>query len=100
MPTWSTIVQPPTMHYYALAAALAALLAVRVYSVRRVRFDRYNALHERFKHLLADPSKMTYQESEDIQKVMQSYVSGRERAARRRRCERAVSGGHDSSWRP
>ncbi|KAL1412437.1 hypothetical protein Q8F55_000182 [Vanrija albida] len=61
------------MHYaYALAAG-ALLLALRVAAVRRARFARYDALHAKFAHLLEDPSKMTYQESEEIQKVMQSY---------------------------
>lgn len=59
----------------ALGVAVIALLAHRVYNVRKVRYDQRDAMMAKYAHLVDDMSKMTYFEAEEISKSSSFLVS-------------------------
>jgi hypothetical protein len=72
-------------------AAAVVLLALRFAQVRRVRYERRDALLKQYAHLVNNLDKMTYKDAEVIVRVSQHYVSHSfkfSRAYRRRRGRR------------
>lgn len=67
-------VETAAMATLILAAAAAGLLSWRVYTVRRVRYDRLSEVQHTFRHLADKPEAMTYQEAAEIMKLTHYWV--------------------------
>lgn len=65
---------PSTSEAVALGLIVgAALIAHRIYAVRQVRYLRVSDCELKYEHLLKNPSKMTYQEANEIMHVSQLF---------------------------
>lgn len=59
----------------AFSVVAIALVAHRIFQVRKVRYANYDAMMAKYSYLLDDMSKMTYFEAEEISKYSSFIVS-------------------------